>query len=222
MDDDPFNMFKKFKNELDKHNPNSKKKRKPKSAKQNKSNIAKSKIMSRLKHKSKYLAIEMEMAEEQLAEAKSAMFKAISEYCQKNPEAKNPLVVADDEKQIPQEMTDEEKDEVKTIYREIVKATHPDKAEQNEEELTEMFINATEAKKLNELNSLIDISFDLNIDLSDISIDLIEKLEKELNEKEKLIKEKRTDISVQWFQASKENQKDLIKQICPIKKENKK
>lgn len=219
--DDPFDMFKKFKNELDKHNPNSKKRRRKSNSKENKINISKNKIMSRLKHKSKYLAIEMEMAEEQLSEAKAAMFKAISEYCQKNPQANNPLVATADEKQTPQEMTEEEKDEVKTIYREIVKATHPDKAEQHEEELTEMFINATEAKKLNELNSLIDISFDLNIDLSDISIDLIEKLEKELNEKEKLIKEKRMDISVQWFQASKTNQEDLIKQICPIKKDTK-
>lgn len=211
---DFFESFKKWeKEELGKYRPSSNKKRKRKKN----NNSEKNKFLLRLKHKSKYLSIEMEILEEELSEAKQKMFASIIEYCANNPNCKNPLV-ADKTHDKPEakEVTDSEADEVKSLYREIAKVTHPDL---KDEELTEMFISATEAKETNKIEDLIEISFDLDIDLSEISIDFLEKIEKELCEKEKTIQEKRKDIALQWSKASKTQQNDLIKLMCPEQKD---
>ena len=211
---DFFESFRKWeKEELGKYRPSSNKKRKRKKT----NNSEKNKFLLRLKHKSKYLSIEMEILEEELSEAKQKMFASIIEYCANNPNCKNPLI-ADKTPDKPEkkEVTDSEADEVKSLYREIAKVTHPDL---KDEELTEMFISATEAKETNKIEDLIEISFDLDIDLSEISIDFLEKIEKELCEKEKTIQEKRKDIALQWSKASKTQQDQLIKLMCPEKKD---
>lgn len=206
-------LFKKWKKEeLDKHNTHSKKKKKLKKV----NNSEKNKILLRLKHRSKYLSIEMDLVNEQLQEAKSKMFEAIIKYCQEHPEAKNPLVPdKESAKESVQQITEAEEDEAKALYREIAKATHPDK---EGKDLTEVFIHATEAKDTNKIDELVEISFDLDIDLTEISVDFLEKIEKDLNEKEKIIKDKRQDIALQWMQASKDQRSQLIKMICPIEK----
>ena len=206
-----FEDFKSWKkNEIDKFNPKG-----PQAA--NKSNTEKSKLIRKLKHKTKYLEIEYEDAKELLEEAKSCFFNAIRKFLQDNPGAENPLRPTEIEKNDNQK-TNLSNDEVKSIYREIVKATHPDKNPGEEEEAKQMFITASEAKQKNKIEDLINISFDLEIDLSDISIELIEDIEKSLEKKESKIEKMSNDIAVKWFRSSEEKQLEIIKSICPIKK----
>ena len=210
---DPFDSFKKWKQlEIDPLNPKSTKKL---FSKKTKANTQKNKIISRLKHKSKYLSMEMEIIDEKLELCRQEMFLAIKLYCQENPKSKNPLVSSAEEKAKPKEINDAQKSEALALYREIAKIAHPDK-HQEDEELEKLFINATEAKQLNKINDLVNISLDLDIDISNISIDLIERLEQELNEKEKKIQQKRSDISIIWFDSDEDQKNKIIKQICSL------
>lgn len=207
-------MFKNWKRqEIDKYNTSGKSKKK-----QHKEiDPEKAKIIRKLKHKTKYLDIEFQETSDLLEKAKHEFFSSIRDFCAKNPDAVSPLC------NIPKQDNKEDKDktedseEVKSIYREIAKATHPDKNPGEEEEAKQMFITASEAKENNKIEDLINISFDLDIDISNISMDLIEELELSLIEKEKKIQEMRQDTSIKWFNSPQDIRDQLIIQICPIK-----
>ena len=210
---DPFESFKKWKSlEIDPLNPKVNKKR---TNKQEKKNTEKSKIISRLKYKSKYLEIELEFIDEKLEICRKEMFTEINNYCKNNENTRNPLVSSYEEKPETKQINRAQKSEALALYREIAKVAHPDKNKDNEN-LEDLFINATEAKELNKVNDLVNISLDLDIDISNISIDLIERLEQELNEKEKKLEEKRKDISITWFESNQEQRDSIIKQICSL------
>ena len=214
-----FEMFKNWKRqELDKLGTS--KPNKKKNGKKN-NNPEKSKIIRKLKHKTRYLEIEYEEAQELLAHAKLKFHQAIAKYCQNHKNANNPLGPIKQEEPQSKEQRAAAEEEVKAIYREIALATHPDKNPEADKEVHEIFTKASQAKKENKIEDLINISFDLNIDLSEISIELIEEIEKSLQEKEKKIKEMLNDLAVNWFRAPKDVQRNLIKSICPIKKDKK-
>lgn len=211
-----FDIFKKWKKqELDKFRPENKKRnKKPKQE----DNSPKSKLIRKLKHKTRYLEIEYEEALELLSKSKAKFYQAIAKYCQENPGSQNPLgPIAKEDKESKEENLAEE--EVKAIYREIAMATHPDKHPDADEEVYETFNKATKAKDENKIDDLINISLDLNIDLSQISMELIEELEKSLEKKEQQIKEMNNDLAVNWVRAGKTTQEKLIASICPQKKD---
>jgi hypothetical protein len=178
----------------------------------------KARIIRKLKHRMKYLELEHEDIREKLKSAKDHFFSAIQRYCQENPSAKNPLVPKEQKKEAKQEKASFG-DELKNIYREIVKATHPDLQQENDEELTEALISAANAKQENEIDKLINISFDLDIDISNISIELIEDIEKSLEEKQAKINKMRKDVAIVWHYGTEEQKKALIVQICPLEKD---
>jgi hypothetical protein len=175
----------------------------------------KAKIIRKLKHKTKYLDIEYEEVLDLLSEAKLNFFNTIREYCTKNPTAENPLQPIEQEREKGDNNKNVDSEEVKSIYREIVKATHPDKNPGTEEEAKEIFINASQAKEQNKIEDLINISFDLDIDISDISIGLIEEIENSLLEKELEIQKMRKDTAIQWYNSPQDIKNKLIEQICP-------
>ena len=193
-------------------------KQRSRNKKKPKLNPEKARIIRKLKHRMKYLELEDDDVREKLKIAKDDFFTAIQIYCQEHPSAKNPLVAKG-----PEEKNKPEKhnfpDELKNIYREIVKATHPDHHQEDDEELTETLINATTARHENKIDKLINISFDLDIDISSISMDLIEDIEKSLEEKQSKINKMRKDVALVWYYATDEQRAALIRQICPLTKD---
>jgi hypothetical protein len=97
-------------------------------------------------------------------------------------------------------------------------ATHPDK-HPDDEDLKQICISATQAKKDKKVEDLINLSFDLDIDISNISIDLIEKIEQALDEKQKEIEKMRKNNAMIWFRSTPERQEVIVKRICPKEKE---
>lgn len=184
----------------------------------------KSKIIRKLKHKTKYLEIELEEAEALQTKAKKAFFAHIQRYCKNHPGAKNPLILTstNSEKDKNQKNKEEFPEELKAIYREICLATHPDTHQDNQEEMINIFQNASAAKQKNKIEDLINISFDLDIDISNISFELIEDLEKALIEKEKRIQKIRQDESIHYYYLDQKGRFNMIKQICPISPKEKK
>lgn len=196
-----------------------KKKQKNKKKRKEAIDPEKAKIIRKLKHHAKYLELEFKDVEELLSKAKAEFFAAILAYCSSNPEAANPLGPAKKEKKEKEE--EEFPEELKKVYREIVKATHPDHNPEADEEIKDIFLAATNAKEENKLEDLINISFDLDIDISNISLELIEEIEEKLKLKELEIQKMRKDNSILYYHASEEQKKKFIEQICPIqKKEN--
>lgn len=209
-----FDMFKNWKRqEIDKYNTSGKSKKKQ----HEEIDPEKAKIIRKLKHKTKYLDIEFQETSDLLEKAKNEFFSSIRDFCTKNPDAVSPLCNIPKEDNKERKDKSEDSEEVKSIYREIAKATHPDKNPGEEEEAKQMFITASEAKENNKIEDLINISFDLDIDISNISIELIEELELSLIKKEKKIQEMRQDTSVKWFNSPQDIRDQLILQICPIK-----
>ena len=74
---------------------------------------------------------------------------------------------------------------VRTLYRDIMKQTHPDKKENNEQ----LYIDATKAKKENNLHKLLDVGKKLKLNLSDISRDQLNVLESNIKEIKDSIRE---------------------------------
>jgi hypothetical protein len=177
----------------------------------------KARIIRKLKHHTKYLELEHDEVKEKFTIAKTKFFQEIEAYCRKRPDAKNPLVPVSTEKSHEQSIEDFPED-LKIIYREIIKATHPD-LHPDDEDLADICISATQAKQDSKIEDLINISFDLDIDVSNMSVELIEEVEKALKEKEEDIQKMRQDTAMMWYHATTDQQDELIKKICPIEKE---
>jgi len=190
-----------------------KRKRKKKRSKPDQADPEKAKIIRKLKYHTKYLDLEYDEVKEAFATAKTKFFQEIEAYCRKYADAKNPLVPASSEKKDNPDFDDFPED-LKIIYREIIKATHPD-THPGDEELAEICVSATQAKHDSKVEDLINISFDLDIDVSNMSVELIEEIEKALKDKEEDIQKMRKDTAMMWYYATPEQQESLIKKICP-------
>ncbi|MGI9357824.1 MAG: hypothetical protein ACR2ON_00305 [Paracoccaceae bacterium] len=214
---DPFKLFKKWRKgaALDKVR---KGKQKPKPKKDKAQDSEKNKVIRRLKHRTEYLVEEEKYVGELRQKAKANFHTAIALYCQENPKATNPLApIAKKNENTKQEKV-ELPEEMKLLYREIAKMTHPDKQHEDPEAMVEIFLEATAAKDENKIEELINISFGLDLDISEISMDLVEEIEDNLNKKEKRIVELRSDAAITWFQSPKDIQEKIIRQICPLPK----
>lgn len=105
-------------------------------------------------------------------------------------------------------LSDETKKRLKTMFREIMKKTHPDKV--NSEELVHFYVLAKEAY---EENNIVQLAFvaqqiNVNIDLGDDEIEFIKQL---IKEKKNEVKGKETSWLWLWYKA--EGQEELQEKI---------
>ena len=96
--------------------------------------------------------------------------------------------------------------ESKSLYRQIMIKTHPDKKNNKKE----LYINATAAKKENNLHELIDIGKKLNLKLEEITSEQLAILESnifQLKQKTQNIKESFVFV---WFHANNNKRIEII------------
>ena len=212
---DPFEPFKKWQqsHQVSKLSGQKRTKRKAKTS-------AKNKIIRRLKYRAEYLDEEEKYTKDLLQKSTAAFHKAIARYCSNHPKAENPLVPVKNmpKEKLPDYDSETLSEEIKSIYREIAMATHPDKQHDDPEEMLELFRNATEAKDDHKIEDLINISFELDIDISEISMELVEEIEKNLDKKEGEISCLRKNASIIWYKSNKKKRLQMIKAMCPDKK----
>tara|TARA_B100002019_G_scaffold88104_1_gene76314 strand:- start:7042 stop:7596 length:555 start_codon:yes stop_codon:yes gene_type:complete len=95
---------------------------------------------------------------------------------------------------------------VRTLYRDIMKQTHPDKKENN----TELYVEATVAKKENNLHKLLDVGKKLKLNLTDISRDQLNVLESNIKEIKDKIREIKNSYPWVWFHGSQKTKHEVI------------
>ena len=95
---------------------------------------------------------------------------------------------------------------VRTLYRDIMKQTHPDKTENN----SELYIKATKAKKENNLHKLLDVGKKLKLNLADISRDQLNVLESNIKEIEDKIREIKNSYPWVWFHGSQKTKHEVV------------
>lgn len=91
----------------------------------------------------------------------------------------------------------EDKD-IKRIYREIVKKTHPDRI--GSDLFKEQYILATVAYEFQKLYDIIKIALSLNIEIGDLSEENLDKLEIELKDIKNNIKQIESNIVWQYYE----------------------
>lgn len=120
------------------------------------------------------------------------------------PKEKQPI-----KKKIEDELlSDETKKRLKTMFREIMKKTHPDKV--NSEDLVHFYVLAKEAYEENNIVQLAFVAQQINVDvdLGDEEIDFIKQL---IKEKQNEVKGKETSWLWLWYKA--EGQEELQEKI---------
>lgn len=176
----------------------------------------------KLRHKALYLNMEYEEVFESFQEAKTSFIGSMHEYC---AEINKPPPFAPVEKESKDKKNQGNKDkpedvsteEEKSIYREIVLLTHPDKtsglSKEESDEREGLYREAVEGKESGDLAKLLSIAFELDIDITEISPQFLKNIRKELKKTEEKIKIIKSDIMYQWFHTSQEHKDAIFRQL---------
>jgi len=95
-------------------------------------------------------------------------------------------------------LSDETKKRLKTMFREIMKKTHPDKV--NSEDLVHFYVLAKEAYEENNIVQLAFVAQQINVDI-DLGEDEIEFIKQLIKEKQNEVKGKETSWLWLWYKA---------------------
>jgi len=89
--------------------------------------------------------------------------------------------------------------QVKSLFRDVVIQTHPDKATKNSKDL---YIEATRAKKENNLHKLLDVGKKLKLNLKEISRDQLRMLQKNIEDLREDTRQIKLSHPWVWFHGS--------------------
>lgn len=180
-----------------------------------------SKNFEKLKHKMSYLNMEYEEVSEVFSHAKKTFISTMFEYCSRkkiNP----PFTEGEECKGNPKE---KDQNQIKELYREIVKQTHPDKtANLTKEEMdfrSNLYQQATSGKLSGDLSQVLQVALDLDIEIQDINPSLLKSIELEIEKKELEISKIKGDIMYKWYYLSPEDQQSLFENLTKGQKPTK-
>ncbi len=128
----------------------------------------------------------------------------------KNKENKKIKKVLNDD-----ELSPELKEQIKKLYREIVKKTHPDKV--NSEELINIYIASKDAYEKNDVLTLLyyAVKLDIDFEFGDELFNIINKL---IIQKKQNLKDFETSWIWLWYKAENKKEKDNIITLYYLKK----
>jgi hypothetical protein len=168
--------------------------------------------------KVQHLRLEIEDREEEMRSAEEEFLKEISsidceELVKKSPPPPAPPQVVSNASSVPDEVLEIDKapegpEEMKSLWRSIAIATHPDKTG-GDPEKDDLYKRANEAWKKGEYSKLVQIALELGIDPPDTesSLSLLEEMTHDL---EKKLKETEKSVLWEWSKAPPEAKKRII------------
>ena len=173
------------------------------------------KKFEKLRHKALYINLEYEEIDEVFTYAKdtfiSEMFKYCSERKIKPPLNEGPT----EESKANTEEVDNE--EVKELYREIVKNTHPDMLEglsdDEMEERADLYRKAVEGKKDGDFYKILKVALELDISVKIITYEYLDEIEKAINKMQAEINNMKSDLMFRWYYCSQEDRNNIFNQL---------
>jgi RNase P protein component len=180
-----------------------------------------SKNFEKLKHKMSYLNIEHEEVSEVFSHAKKTFISTMFEYCSRK-NITPPFTEGVEDKKNSKE---KDQNQIKELYREIVKQTHPDKtANLTKEEMnfrSNLYQQATSGKLSGDLSRVLQVALDLDIEIENINPSLLKSIELEIEKKELEISKIKEDIMYKWYYLSSEDQQSLFENLTKNQKPTK-
>ena len=98
--------------------------------------------------------------------------------------------------------------EMKKIYRLIAEKTHPDKTGNNNQ--SDFFSAATEAYNSDDIGALLEILVQLNIDPPELSDQLVDILQKNIDSFNQEIIKTKDSVAWAWFHASSDQERENL------------
>jgi hypothetical protein len=173
------------------------------------------KKFNKLKHKALYIDAEYEETCDVFSHAKSEFISNMFSYCA-DRKLRPPL--SDDNKKADASKDDSEtSEEMKDLYREIVKATHPDKTqnldEDEIEERTQLYQEAVSGKQKGDYWGIFKAALELGVPIKKLSFSYIEELERAISDIENKTNKIKNDLMYKWYYADKNIQSSIFEQL---------
>jgi hypothetical protein len=174
------------------------------------------KKFKKLKHKALYIDAEYEDVREVFSIAQSQFISNMFRYCSER-KIHPPLEDKNENKKENKKQDNVDSDEIKNLYREIVKSTHPDKTKdlsENEiEERKELYYEAVKGKKEGDFWGIFKAAIELDVTLENLSFTYMQELEQAISDLENKIKKIEDDLMYKWYYCNEENQNSIFEQI---------
>lgn len=171
------------------------------------------KQFNKLKYKALYINAEYEDTLDIFSFAQSEFISKMLNYCGDN-KIRPPF---GDKKQEEKKSAPETKEEIKELYREIVKATHPDKTKNlSEEEIQErqdLYVEAVKGKKTGDFWGVFKAALELDLPIKQLSQEYISELEKAISSMEGKINKMKNDLMYKWYYLDEPSQQNIFEQL---------
>lgn len=185
----------------------------------------KERLIRQLKFKCKELRQELAETQGIYHEAVLGFCSHIESFCRDN-DTPNPLdTLAEknkrnppqaDEAYIAETLTEDQKKQLpsqfKKIFSSIVYQTHPDKTQDTEGR--EVYQEAVEAKKKNQVGRLVSIAQDLKIDISHLSYGAIREIESQMDKMGSEIESIHRSYPWAWYYSPLPQKENIIERFC--------
>ena len=173
------------------------------------------KKFEKLRHKALYINLEYEEVDEIFEYAKETFISEMFKYCSER-KIKPPLNEGSEENSKDNsDIIDNE--EVKELYREIVKNTHPDMleglSEEEMEERSDLYRKAVEGKKDGDFYKILKVALELDISVKIITYEYLDEIEKAINKMQAEIGKMKSDLMFKWYYCSEGDRNNIFNQL---------
>lgn len=171
------------------------------------------KKFNKLKHKALYINAEYEDVCDVFAYAKKEFISGMFVYCGRN-KIKPPFA---DKEEGTKGGKSEMNDELKDLYRDIVKATHPDMtknlSDEDIEQRKKLYLDAVQGKKEGNFWGILKAALELDMPIKELSFSYLEELEDSINNLEENIRIMKNDLMYKWYYAPEGIQLSIFEQL---------
>jgi hypothetical protein len=172
------------------------------------------KKFNKLKHKALYIDAEYEDTCDIFSHAQREFISKMFSYCS-DKKIEPPL--SDNSKEKQKNENNETSEELKDLYREIVKATHPDKTkdlpEDEIEERKELYHEAVRGKQEGDYWGIFKAALELDVPIKKLSFAYLEELENTINDLEQKTNKMKEDLMYKWYYADEKIQSSIFEQL---------
>jgi len=170
------------------------------------------KKFKKLKHKALYINEEYEETREIFSAAQKEFVSSMFNFCSER-KIHPPL----GEKEKKENNKEQTSDEIKDLYREIVKATHPDKtknlSEKEIQERTDLYNEVVQGKQDGDFWGLFKAALELDITLKSLSFSYLEEMDESISKIESKITTMKNDLMYKWFFCEQDVKDDIFEKL---------